>query len=253
MERKSLCLPAVVLFGIYAIYSLALIPIYQTISADLVLSNTIWWDVIDGMCRLFETLGIGAAIGFIVHGIYRYTFQKCLPLYTLIGGALLFKYVASIAACAFVMGYLDLTYDFSGYLVSLLIEIVELTLTALIGHMLITKLCKRNEIRANGARVLGEDFIPEGEFYPFHRPFSRKNALQRTAFWSMIIVLAFRWISELISDIAFGYMYYGFSVADIPVTLFYWFILIIIPCFFAYLLSLGCIILSERKNNTEND
>lgn len=253
MERNALRLPALILFGIYAVYGAVLTPLYQIISADLVLSDMILWDIVDFAWQLFEILGIGAAIGFLVHGIYRYTFKKCLPLYYLIGGALLFKYVSSIASVAIVLGYLDLTADFSGYLVSFLIEAGTLALVTLIGHKLITKLCERNEIRAGGAKALGEEFVPEGEFYPFHRPFSRKNALQRTAFWGMIIVLTMRWISTLISDITFGYMYYGFSAADIPVTLLYWLALIVVPCFFAYLLALGCIMLSERKKGDDTD
>ena len=247
MERNALRLPALILFGIYAVYSLALIPVYQIIASDLILSDTLWWDLVDFASKLFEVLGIGAAVGFLVHGIYRYTFKGCLPLYYLIAGALLFKYVTSIISISVVMGYLDLTSDFSSYLIAFLIEAAEIALVTLIGHKLITVLRRQNATREKAALALGEDFTPQGEFYPFRRPFSRVNALQRTAFWGMVIVLAFRLIADLISDITFGFMYYGFSAKDIPVTLLYWVILIVIPCFLAYLLALGCIILSERK------
>ena len=252
MERNKLRLPALVLFGIYAVYSLALIPVYQIIASDLVLSDTLWWDLVDFGTRLFEVLGIGAAVGFLVHGIYRYTVKGCLHLYYLIAGALLFKYAASIISISVVMGYLDLTSDFSTYIIAYLIEAAEIALISLIGHKLITVLCRQNAIREKAALALGEDFAPEGEFYPFRRPFSRTNALQRTAFWGMVIVLGFRLIADLINDITFGFMYYGFSVKDIPVTILYWIILIVIPCFLAYLLSLGCIILAERKAEKEN-
>ncbi len=248
MERKALCLPALILFGIYTVYGAVLTPLYQIIYADLVLSDTLLLDIVDFAWQLFEILGMGAAIGFLIHGIYRYTFKKCLPLYCLIGGALLFKYVSSIASVAVVVGYLDLTADFSSFLVSFLIESTELALVTLIGHKLITALRVKNEIRSKAASALEQEFVPEGEFYPFRRPFSRTNRLQRTAFWGMVIVLAFRWISDLVSDITYGFLFYGFSAEDIPVTVLYWLILIVIPCFLAYLLSLGCIILSEKKN-----
>ena len=247
MEKKALRLPAFILFGIYAVYSIALVPLYQIVSADLALSETLLWDALDLTLNLFETLGIGAAIGFLVQGVYRYTAKDCVNLYYLIGGALLFKYVASIASVSIVMGSLDLTYDFFSYFLSLLIEVAELAFVVYLGHKLITTLCVKNELRASGAKVLGEAFTPEGEFYPFHSLFSRANRLQRTAFWGIIAVLGLRTLSYVIDEIAYTIRFVGFSVADIPITLIYWLILIAIPCFLAYLLSLGCIMLLEKK------
>ena len=253
MDKKSLRFPALVLFGIYAVYGAVLIPFYQIISADLVLMDTLWWDLVDFACQLFEILGIGAAIGFLVQGIYRHTYKKCVPLYLLLGGALLFKYVASIVAVSVVMGYLDLTADFISLLVSFLIEAAELVLTAWLGHKLITTLCEKNRIRQNAARALDQAFISEGEFLPFRRLFSRVNALQRTVFWSMIAVLLLRLASHIIGEIAYGLMGFGFSITDIPVLLLSWLILVIIPCFLAYLLALGCILLAEKKKTAQKE
>ena len=249
MEQRSLRLPTLILFAIYTVYSIALVPLYQIFSADLVLSDTVWWDVIDLAMSLFEILGIGAAIGFLVQGVYRYTAKGCIKLYYLIGGALLYKYVASIVAIFVTMGVIDLTYDFFSYFLSLFIELAELALVVFLGHKLITLLCAKNEIRASGAKVLGEEFTPEGEFYPFRSLFSRVNRLQRTAFWGVITVLALRTLSYLIDEVTYAIRFVGFSVKDIPVTLIYWLALIVIPCFLAYLLSLWCIVLGEKKND----
>lgn len=250
MEQKALRLPALVLFGIYAVYSIALVPLYQILSADLVLSDTLLWDAVDLALSLFEVLGIGAAIGFLVQGVYRYTFKGCLKLYYLIAGALLFKYVTSIVSVSIVMGTLDLTADFLSMLVSLLIEAGELALVVFLSHKLVTALCVQNEIRAAGAKVLGAEFIPEGEFYPFRTVFSRQNRLQRTVFWGIVAVLGMRTLSYLIDEIAYTVRFVGFTAKDLPITLVYWLILIVIPCLLAYLLALGCIKLSEKKNRS---
>ena len=86
MELKNLRLPALVVFGIYAIYSCALAPLYQFLSVDIILSDTIWWDIVDFLFNLFEVLGIAACFGFLIHGIYHYTAKECRPLDVFLGG-----------------------------------------------------------------------------------------------------------------------------------------------------------------------
>ncbi|MBQ8356255.1 MAG: hypothetical protein IJX39_00440 [Clostridia bacterium] len=247
MKRTDLRLPALVIFGIYAVYSCALIPLYQYLSADLVLSDTLWWDIVDFFLNLFEVLGVAASFGFLIHSIYHYGAKKCRGLYILIGGALIFKYVASIIAISIVGGSLDLTADFSSYVVSLLMEVTELTLVILLAHKWISAHIAQNRALKNAAETLGQEFIPRGETLPFRKLFSRTNPLQRPAFWGMIAVTVLRLISFVIGEIAYTLVGYGFSAADIPVILLYWLLLIFIPSFLGYLLALGCILLAEKK------
>jgi hypothetical protein len=74
--------------------------------------------------------------------------------------------------------------------------------------------------------------------------------LQRTVFWGIVAVLGMRTLSYLIDEIAYTVRFVGFAAKDLPVTLVYWLILIVIPCLLAYLLALGCIKLSEKKNRS---
>ena len=82
--------------------------------------------------------------------------------------------------------------------------------------------------------TLGQDFAPRGEFFPLRKLFCRANPLQQTAFWGMIVVTA------LIG--------YGFSAKDIPIVALYALLLVFIPGFLGYLLSLGCMQLAERHD-----
>lgn len=249
MELKKLRLPALVIFGIYAIYSCVLAPLYQFLSTDIILSDTIWWDIVDFFFNLFEVLGIAACFGFLIHGIYHYTAKKCRPLYILIGGALLFKYAASIIAISIVGGSLDLTMDFTSYIVSFMIEIAELVLVIFLSHRWITMLQSENQRMTAAAATLGQEFTPRGEFFPFRKLFCRNNPLQSTALWGMIAVTAFRLVSYLIGEIAFSLVGYGFSAKDIPIVALYALLLVFIPGFLGYLLSLGCMQLTERHFN----
>ena len=247
MERKALRLPALVVFGIYVIYACVLAPLYQFLSADIVLSDTILWDIVDVFFNLFEILGISACFAFLIYGIYRYSAKKCLPLYILIGGALLFKYAASLIAISIIGGSLDLTADFTSFLASLLIEIAELALLIFLSHRWITSRQDEERKLKNAAATLGKEFAPRVEFFPFRKLFSRINPLQRAAFWSMLAVAVLRLISHVIDEISFSIRFaYGFSVGDIPVLLLYALLLVFIPCFLGYLLCLGCLLLSKR-------
>ena len=248
MELKNLRLPALVVFGIYAIYSCALAPLYQFLSVDIILSDTIWWDIVDFLFNLFEVLGIAACFGFLIHGIYHYTAKKCRPLYILLGGALLFKYAASIIAISIVGGSLDLTADFTSYIVSFVIEIAELILVIFLSHRWITVLQDANQRMQAASSTLGQDFAPRGEFFPLRKLFCRANPLQQTAFWGMIVVTALRLISYVIGEIAFSLIGYGFSAKDIPIVALYAMLLVFIPGFLGYLLSLGCMQLAERHD-----
>ena len=249
MERKALRLSALVIFGIYAIYGCVLAPLYQFLSTDIILSDTIWWDIVDFFFNLFEILGIAASFGFLIHGIYQYGIKKCRPLYILIGGALLFKYVSSIVAVSIVGGSLDLTADFGSYAVSLLLEIAELSLVIFLSHQWISLFQSENQRMKNAAATLGQEFTPRGEFFPFCKPFNGNNLLQKTALWGMIAVTALRLVSYVIGEIAFSLVGYGFSAKDIPIILLYAVLLVFLPCFLGYLLSLECMQLAERQSN----
>ena len=249
MKRNALRLPALVVFGIYAIYGCLLAPLYQFLCTDVAWSSTIWLDIVDFFFNLFEVLGISASFGFLIHGIYRYTAAKCRPLYIMIGGALLFKYICATVAVSIVNGSLDLTADFTSFALSIVIELAELVFVVLLAHKLISTLQNENLKLKSAAAVLGKEYTPRGEFFPFSNLFNRTNPLQRSAFWGMIAVTALRLISYLIGELAFSLIGYGFSAGDIPVLLLYAFLLVFLPGFLGYLLSLGCMRLARRQDN----
>ncbi|MBQ9098891.1 MAG: hypothetical protein IJY50_05625 [Clostridia bacterium] len=248
MQKKDLKIPALLMFGIYILYSCALVPLYQLLSADIVLMNTIWWDVVDFLMNLFEVLGIATVIACLLYALYHYSLKACLPMYLLIGGVLLFKYIASLIAISIVGGSLDLTSDFSSFFISFALEIIELVFVALLGNYWIASLKRENEALEKANAALGKEFTPHNDFFPFQKPLSRTNPLQRTAFWGFVLITVFRLISYVIADVTYGLMGYGFSTEDIPVTLLYWLLLIFIPSIAGYFCSLGWMLLLKHKN-----
>ena len=122
MEKSALRLPALIVYGIYALYGLVLAPLYTYLIHDIVLENSIWLDIVDLLFQYTEMLGIAALLGFLIHAVYRFGLKDAKPMYCLCAGALAFKYVATILSLSFVVGSIDLTGGLWEYLFSFMLE-----------------------------------------------------------------------------------------------------------------------------------
>ena len=80
MSKKSLRLPALLIFGIYTLYSCVLMPLENYIFADILLFQTIWGDVIDVLAHWFEIAGIAAILGTVIYARYRYPLRELPPM-----------------------------------------------------------------------------------------------------------------------------------------------------------------------------
>ena len=251
MPKSALRLPALLLFGIYAIYSCILAPLNKVLISDAVLFETVLWDLCDVFFNLFEVLGIAVAFGLLIYSIFRYGTKKSIPLYILVGGALLFKYVASIIALSIVQGSLDLTANYSSHVLSFFIELAVLAFVVILAHHLVLALQEKNDTLKKAAQTLGQPFTPEGETIPFNKKlFSRKNPLLRSAFWGMIAVGVIRLLAFVIDEVSY-HSFFGtaYSAADVLVSLLYCVTHVLLPVFLGYLLALGCIKLWAYQEN----
>ncbi len=261
MSKRDLRLPALLIFGIYALYSCAIMPLNNYIFSDWVLQTSLWADAIDVVAHLVETLGFAAIVGFTVHTVYRYGKAGYRPMLILFACALLFKYVAAVYLVGLAGGMFYFPEDLYAILISLGIEIAQLVFALLLGHRLIGGAKEQNSrierAKRHAKSKHTEDAAEPVALYPFTRPFSRKNPLQRTVFWSTIAALGLQTVTYVIEEISYSMMGAFFSPADLPIVLLYWAILILIPCVGGYFLAQGCIMLRERllarRSPTEED
>lgn len=247
MPTKELRFPALFLFSFYALYGIMKY-FEQIVYFDFVLLyDTIWADVLDVLAHLLEVCGIAALIGFLLYAILQYGAKNIRSLYLLAGGALLFKYVTSTLAVGLAGGMLYFPEDLFSLLLSFLIESVEITFATILGHTLIRRSQEKNAALDRAATVLGRPAENKTEFLPFRRIISFQNPLQKTTFWSVLVVCGFRTMAYIIDEIAYTAAGALFSAADIPVTLLYWLILVAIPTVAGYFLALGCILLAAKR------
>ena len=244
MPKKTLHFPALMLFGIYALYSFVLYPLNEKITYDVVLSETALTYVLGYFLPLFEGLGLAASFGFLTYSIYRYGIRRTTPFFILNGIALLFKSATNFISFSAVSGSLQFNSAGFRFLESLLLtnlmECVLIALTAALAHFGIRHLEEKNRKKKSACLRLKKDFAPEGETYPFKRPFNRKNPLLCAIMGGCLIYIAFRFFVYLATMIS-----YHSSLE------FYWIIImlftsVLLPAVSCYFLSLFCIKLSDR-------
>jgi hypothetical protein len=243
----------ILLLALLALYSCVLVPAYQIIASDLVLMDTLWFDAVDLLLQWAEIAGSGALFAFAVFGAVRGGRQELKRMLLILGGALLFKYVAAILAISIVYGTIDFTYNYGGYIAAFLIEAGLLGALLYFSCRLSEQHQAKNRATKNAAATLGIAAQQEPPLLPFTAFFERKNPLQRIVMLAMGVYTALRLATFIISDIAFSVAGVLFTAADIPVMLLYWLILILIPCFLTYLMI--CLLLrwAEKRAAPSNE
>ena len=248
MSKSFLKITAILVFVTIAVYSLVLVPLYEIIACDVMLMNSLWFDAIDLLINWAEILGLVLMLAALLCGVYHAGNAKsCAALYYILGGAVLFKYIAAIAALSVVHGSLDFTLDYSGYLVSLLLELIPLVTVTVLTHRYTVRYHEDKEARVRAAKVLGEETDKETEPLPFGRLFDRKNPLQAIAYIGIGIVALEHLIAFVASEIAFTMLGAAYRLSDLPVTLLYAVVLVLLPAFLGYMVLFYTIRFLERK------
>ena len=196
-----------------------------------------------------EILGGAVMMAFLLVGVYRAgSAVAAKPLLYLAGGALLFKYVATIIAISVVYGSFDATMDFGSYILSLLLEAAPCVLLVFLAHRLVVADRAHRRELANAAAALGQEQALPPQLLPFSRVFGKDAPLQRVLYICIGVLCGLRALSFILSEIAFSLIGYGFTAADIPVILLYFSLLVLLPCVLGYLLAYLVIRRLSAKN-----
>ena len=233
MSKNALRIPAILIFSIIALYSCVLIPLYQYLITDIVLMDTIWLDIVDLLCQHIEIIGSVTLISFAVFGIFRYRLEGAKNVLLLTLGTLAFKYLAAVIAVSIELGSLDLTGGLSGYLVAFLIELAVIALCVFLSHRLITPRQIDHAAKKAASLQLGRPFEEE-PLTLAGKPFSLKNPICRILFIGVLNIVIWRLAGAIISEFTYGVL---LKPGDIPVILFYWFLMILLPAFYSYFLA----------------
>lgn len=238
MPRSFLKASALLVYPLMAIYAFLLVPAYEIIAFDVTLSSTLLFDAADMLMSWVEIIALSLIVSLLIVAVYRTgTAKACRALYVLVGGAFLLKYIGAVIALSIVHGALDSTLNYVSYLVSLLLELLPLALAAFLTHRYTAAAQADANARRKALQRLGSAPEASVDLLPFHRIFDRQNPLQRFTLLSIGVITAFRLLAYIMSEIAYIMLGFSFTVGDLPVTLLYAFLTVLLPCFLGYLLA----------------
>ena len=238
MTRSFLKKSALLVYPIMAVYALLIVPIFKIIATDVTLANTLWLDGVDLLMVITEAAAPSIMVALLVAGVYRTGSARfCRALYYLLGGALLLKYVGSIVALVVVHGgALDATFNFGSYAVSLLLDVLPLALATFLTHRYVTTANENQAIRKKAMERLGNAPEEMPDHLPFKKLFDPQNPLQYIAIIALTLIFAIRLLSYIMNEVAYIILGFAFQASDIPVTLLYAFLTVLLPSFIGYLL-----------------
>ena len=254
MPRSFLKTAAIAVFAVLALYSLILVPTYEIVACDVMLMNTLWFDAVDLLMQWTEIFGLILMLVFLTVGVYHVgDLKKCAPLFYLLGGALLFKYLGAIIALSVVHGSFDITLDYSGYAVSILLELLPCVIVTWLTQKHTANHTAQIRELEGAAALLKKDFERPRGLLPFQKLFGKENPLQKTAYIGVGIVTAARLASFVASEIAYSMLGFAYQLRDLPISLLYALLLVLLPCFLGYLVFFYALRLVEKKYSQEND
>ena len=238
MPKSFLKISALITFVICVLYACALVPFNEYLYCDVTLASSLLVDITDVLMQWLEFASATMMIAFCTLAVYHAdSLQEAKPIFIWQGAALLFKYVASIISFSILHGsFIDFTLNFWSYFGSLAIEAAIVATAVFLAYRFTSKSREQARQRQNAAMRLGIAEEPAPALLPFKGLFSKGNPLQNAIRLGLGIFCAVRLLAFVLGEVAFSIVGYMFELSDLPITLFYVFLLILLPGFLAYML-----------------
>ena len=248
MPKPFLKTATILILPIMALYALVLIPAFEIISCDIMLMNTLWFDAVDLLLQWTEIFALSLILAVLLVAVVKNKdLAACRPFFVLCGGALLFKYIGAILALSVVHGSFDTTLNYGSYLLSLFLELLPCMLLVFLAYRHTTAKIAEEKALARAASILGEEHEAEPEALPFGTLFDRKNPLQRIVYIAIGTLTLLRTLAYIAAEIAYSMIGFSYQISDLPITLLYLVLLVLLPSFIGYILCFMAVKLLTRR------
>ena len=84
MSKSAFRFFMILLFAALALYSCVLVPVYQIFASDLVLMDTIWFDIVDLLLQWTEIFGTAVLFSFAVFAAFLTVFLASISFFRII-------------------------------------------------------------------------------------------------------------------------------------------------------------------------
>ena len=238
MPKSFLKISTLITLGVYLLYAAALVPLFEYIICDIALAGTFFVDVVDFLMHWTEFLGATFMILFCALAVYHSrSLTDAKPVFIAQGLVLFFKYLVSIIAFSILHGsFIDFTLNFGSYFGSFFIEAAVVALSTYFVWRFTTKQREQSRQKQNAAKALGIEVEEPTPLLPFTHLFAKGNPLQNALRLGVGIFTGVRLLAFVLGDIAFSKMGFAFKLSDLPITVLYVFLLVLVPGFLSYLL-----------------
>ena len=239
MPKSFLKISTLITAVVYLLYAAILVPLYEYIICDVALLGTFFVDVVDFFMHWTEFLGATFMIIFCALAVYHSkTLVDARAVFIAQGVVLVSKYIISIIAFSILHdSFIDFTLNFDSYFGALFIEAAVITLATYFVWRFTSKQNEQNRQKQNAAKALGIEIVPPTPLLPFAHLFAKGNPLQKALRLGVGIFTGARLLAFVLGDIAFSKMGFAFKLSDLPITVLYVFLLVLIPGFLSYLLA----------------
>ncbi len=215
-------------FIIFSVYSWLLTTVYVKTISDINFMIPILIDIIPYITDITEIAGILICYSFIIYAFCRFDKNTVFKYVTAFVLLTIYKYLAKIAITYIMNGalpqikgmFIDLMYSVA---IPASLEYLQAAIFIFIAYFIFKGTFEYIETKKKlENKIPNFKFDEKSVFFPFSKLLTFKNPIQRTAFWSGIIIMISKMAQLLIIDFSVG----------LPTDLidFFWIIISYISC-----------------------
>lgn len=193
----------IVSFVCFSLYSIAFLPLYLTLNADILYQNEIITIVVYYLMKAAELIGMVISTAIIIYSLYLIQIKETINLCLIFTVVTLYKYITNYVVTAIISGGISLTFykdmNFISTIISVFLEALLLFLIVFFSHKIINNIKKRYKISRIAAKKAGVEAMDyRSLFFPFQKLLNRKNPIQNAALLCSGIFLAKNYIEWII-------------------------------------------------------
>lgn len=190
------------------LYSVILLPLYMQMTADVLLSSSVWPTVIEWLCEIIQTVSFFLAYACLFYALWRGGLRGARGGMIAFGSLTLIKFAANyVATCVTTGSFPGWTYfwqkDLTRILPTLLLELCQHALVIAVA-VCVLYADRRSHPRA-ADQPEAEAFLADRKgVFPMARLFSWKNPLLRSMLLAVLIVLVGRLLNYTVGTVFFA-------------------------------------------------
>ena len=191
-------------FGLFALISLVLTPLYSLSNSDILFSTTVIPELLRTTIDLLEVCVFAVSFSILLFSVFlQYRTTRLTVLYL---GAILFRRIAVLAVTLVFNGAIGAEDLFSS-ITNLLLESLLVLFVLWIARARKNRLNQQLAEFSKASALFSSD-APEKpdplRLFPFKKLYSKENPIQSCVLWIGVLLSALKVLSRLIFDIGYG-------------------------------------------------